>query len=534
MKKHIAIIDFETDPFQFGESIAPFAAGFFDGENYVKFWGDDCLVKLVEFLGTIKVPHYIFAHNGGKFDFIFLLRAGMLDNPLRIIHGRIVSAKLGIHTLRDSYAILPVPLSAHQKDTFDYSKMKRSTRNKWRAEIERYLESDCRNLYSFVMGFIDHYGLKLTAATMAYGELKKKIPQQSSSETFDAHFRPWYFGGRVEYFKQGIISGDWKVYDVNSMYPFVMRNYLHPAGVNYVATKTHPNDRGELPGRLSQSVYFAEIEAASKGALPVRTKTGLEFPVTNSGRFFACSHEIQTGIATGRLRVKEWGRVFYWIKTQDFSSFIDPLYSARLEAKATKDKSRDLLIKLAMNSSYGKFAINPREFRDYQITTWETKPDFDGRSFSLTADYGDFCLWESRPDENTRTRFNNVAVAASITSAARAELLMGIHKSVKPIYCDTDSLICSALEADHNPLELGAWKLEAEADLAAIAGKKMYALFQGGENGECVKLASKGVRISPSDMLRVCRGECVEWKKESPAMGLDGQDKFIRRDVKMT
>lgn len=529
----IAVIDFETDPFQHGESVAPFCAGFYDGNNYEEFWGDDCITKLIEFLHTLKTPHYIYAHNGGKFDFIFLLRAGMIENPIKIIHGRIVSAKCGIHTFRDSYAILPVALKAHEKETIDYDVMKKSKRESHKNEILKYLRSDCVNLFDFVTGFIDTYGIKLTAASMAYGELKKKQPQAQTSLDFDERFRPFYFGGHVEYFDRGILPGDWKVFDVNSMYPFVMRNYVHPSGPHYIYSKTKPDNMGFLPGRLANKPYFCEILADSAGALPIRTKQGLDFPIGKNIKFFACSHEIQAGIETGKLNVKEYGNVRYWMRTQDFAEFIDPLYSARIEAKKNKDKAADLLIKLQMNSSYGKFALNPREYKDYQITGWAEKPDFDGRNFLLTADYGDFCLWEAKAEINQYTKFNNVAIAASITSAARAELMRGIHKAVKPIYCDTDSLICHRLDMPHDGVALGDWKLEAEADLAAIAGKKLYALFSGGENGECVKMASKGVRISPSDMLRVCRGESVTWQKESPAMGLNGEDRFIKRQISM-
>lgn len=521
----IAVIDFETDPFEFGGTIAPFCAGFFDGVIYREFWGDDCMTQLADYLKSIETPLYIFAHNGGKFDFMFLLRAGLLDNPLKIIHGRIVSAKMGIHTLRDSYAILPVPLSAHAKDEFDYSKMKRSQREKNRADILHYLASDCENLYSFVMKFIDRFGLKLTAASMAYGELKKISPQVQTGEFFDDKFRAFYFGGRVECFEKGIIKGNFNVYDVNSMYPHVMRDCDHPDGAEYVATPTKPDSRGFLPGRLHGLVYFAEIEAVSFGALPVREKTGLDFPNSKSPReFFACSHEIQAGIETGKLSRIKYKRLFYFKKIQRFSEFVDTYYAERLEAKKAGDKSRDLLTKLVLNSSYGKFAMNPREFFDYQIIDGHEKGEGE-----LYADYGDFTIWRSPAPVS---RFNNVAVAASITSAARAVLMRAIAKAERPIYCDTDSIICAALDLSHDSKKLGAWKHEATATVAGIAGKKMYALFDGA--GECVKLASKGVRLSGDDIMRLCAGETINYKKESPALGLNGATRYIERAVRMT
>jgi hypothetical protein len=53
---------------------------------------------------------------------------------------------------------------------------------------------------------------------------------------------------------------------------------------------------------------------------------------------------------------------------------------------------------------------------------------------------GDFCIWE-RPSPR-RGGFYNIATAASITGAARANLLRNLSLSDRPIYCDTDSIIC--------------------------------------------------------------------------------------------
>lgn len=527
-KYKVAVIDFETDPFEFGADIQPFVAGFFDGTEYRDFWGDDCQTKLVEFLHTLKTPHYIYAHNGGKFDFMFLLRGGFLDNPLKIINGRIVSVKLGIHTLRDSYAILPVPLKAHQKEEFDYSHMKKNAREKYRKDILHYLASDCENLFSFVMEFIDRFGMKLTAASMAYSELKKFSPQVMTGEGFDSKFREFYYGGRVECFEKGIIEGNFKVFDVNSMYPYVMANFNHPKGADYVSSVSKPDGAGFLPGKLKGLVYFARIRAVSLGALPIREKTGISFPASRAeNSFMACSHEIQAGIETGKLSRVKYDTIHYFKQTQNFSPFVTSHYEERLEAKASGDKTRDLLVKLILNSSSGKFAMNPREFWDYEIVTGHSRATNPGAE--IYADYGDFSIWRTRAP---LSRFNHVAIAASITSAARATLLRGISKADRAIYCDTDSLICAGLDADHSGANLGAWKLEGECSRAAIGGKKMYALFN--DAGECVKMASKGVRLAPEDILRVCRGEVIHWQKESPAFSLSGATRYIERDVRMT
>jgi hypothetical protein len=531
-KPRFATIDFETDPFEFGADIAPFCAGFFDGKVYEDFWGDDCMVQLARFLETIKEPLYLYAHNGGKFDFMFMLRDGLIENPLKIINGRIVSAKIGIHTLRDSYAILPVPLRAYAKDDFDYGKMLKKNREKHKNDILHYLARDCEYLHEFVGHFIEAHGIKLTAAAMAYGELKKLHPQSETSEHFDAKFRPWYFGGRVECIESGILTDEFKVFDVNSMYPSVMRNFNHPLGDVHINLKTvTPDEFGFLPGARRDAVYFADIVAVSNGALPERTKTGISFPRSKvARRFSACSHEIQAGIEVGALRVLKYETVNCFQRFQRFAEFVDLFMGERLAAKARGDKAGDLLAKLTLNSSYGKAGMNPRTFRDYHIEFSQRRPaQDDGPQWELHTDYGDFILWD-RPTA-ARARFNNVAIAASITSAARATLMRALAVADRPVYCDTDSIICRGLALEHSASKLGAWKLEAEGDRIAIAGKKLYALMSG---AECVKIASKGVRLSAAEVFRVAGGEIVTYKKEAPALGLNGATRYIERRIRAT
>src|SRR5690349_16107710 len=114
----MATLDIETDPFLYGHTPLPFAIGFFDGESYVDFWGDDCIERMMEYLDSIP-PHTIYVHNGGGFDFWYLQEH--LSNPLFFIKSRIAKCGLlGKHELRDSYRMIPVPLGDYQKDSIDY------------------------------------------------------------------------------------------------------------------------------------------------------------------------------------------------------------------------------------------------------------------------------------------------------------------------------------------------------------------------------------------------------------------------------
>lgn len=334
----------------------------------------------------------------------------------------------------------------------------------------------------------------------------------------------------MQCFERGVIKGKWKVYDVNSMYPYVMKNFDHPCG-GYYANPKNPSvsSEGDLL-RFGNRPYFARVACLSHGALPVRTKSGLDFPHT-AGEFFACSHEIKAGLECGlieNLKILEAFVPGSWI---NFPEFVDNFYAEKVNGKKEGDKIKEIFAKLMLNSAYGKFATDPTNFRDYFLSSdpeeWSELIDegwviheIQGNSAILERDLADEEL-----------RFFDVAIAASITSAARATLMRGLHKARRPIYCDTDSIICESLEMGHSATEIGAWKLEAEADTFAIAGKKLYAGFLG---DECVKLASKGVRLEPAQVVDVCQGAVIEYRKDSPTFSLKNiSPKYLTRKIRM-
>jgi hypothetical protein len=82
-KRKLLVIDFETDPFLHDRLPIPFAWGAYDGDNYWHDWIPRawetprlCARTLVDFLkaqAAEGISYIIYAHNGGKFDFLFFL-----------------------------------------------------------------------------------------------------------------------------------------------------------------------------------------------------------------------------------------------------------------------------------------------------------------------------------------------------------------------------------------------------------------------------------------------------------------------------
>lgn len=523
-KAKIAVIDFETDPFLYGRIPRPFAAGFFDGEIYREFWGDKCAEYLVSFISTLETPYIIYAHNGGKFDFFYLLP--WLQNPLKIINGRITKAGFcNIHQLRDSYAILPVPLKAYQKDDIDYACFEKDKREKYKADILHYLAKDCEYLFNLVSAFAERFGDKLTIGGTAISKLREIHPFPTGNAAHDEKFRPFYFGGRVQCFDAGILKGDFKIYDVNSMYPDRMKNAIHPVGRGYacpVNPKLLPD--GKLKG-FGNRPYFAEIIAKNRGAFPVRTKEGLSFE-QKEGRFFTTSHEIEIALRYNLADIKQVVSAFVPQQLISFGDYVDIYSAEKIAAKKSGDKVSEIFSKLLLNSAYGKFAQNPENYFEYKIignVSELSREDF--AEWDLYEIHGDYQIW--RKPAKAKSYFD-VATAASITGASRAKLLEGLALSVNPIYCDTDSIICESFNGETDDSKLGAWKCEGEADTVAIAGKKLYAAFQA---GKCVKLASKGARLTGRDVVALCKGQAFEWKSDAPSFGLGHAPNFTHRKI---
>jgi DNA polymerase type B, organellar and viral len=547
IKRIVAVADFETDPFRYGRIPKPFAAGlmYVDPERpignvYQLFWGADCVNAFLMALSRIGTPLTIYMHNGGKFDFHFFLK--YLENPIKIIHGRIVKARIGIHEFRDSWAIIPMPLAGYAKTKIDYSKMEAENRETHKSEISAYLFDDCRYLYDLVSAFNDRFGPKLTIASTAQKELQKFHPQYNQKRPHDELFRPYYFGGRVECFESGILPGNWRVYDVNSMYPFVMRECLHPLGSGYISPAVKRLDKNgwfkDFPGRM----YFARVRGRNTGALPSRVEDsngGLSFTEPH-GVFHTTSHELRLALSLGLFEVEEIEEAFIPRNTQSFAEFVDTFVAEKIVAKETKDKIAETFAKLILNSAYGRFGINPYDFFDYHIQiVGDARPlDTDDKAdWEPYEKNNEFTLWRRRVNDpadtdSAITGFEDVAIAASITSAARAVLMLAIVQAKRPIYCDTDSLICEQIRnVEISESALGAWKLEAKGNRAAIAGKKLYALFDGDTE---VKSASKGVKLTGAEIVRVAQGETIDWKNDAPNFSLLGGVRFVHRRAKST
>lgn len=525
-KLKIATLDFETDPFKFGREPEPFCSGIFDGEFYRRWWGDKCVADVVDYIREDLQGYTIYAHNGGKFDYFFMLEH--FDSKIKIIDGRIAKATIGKAVLTDSLLILPAPLSAHKKNEFDYRKMEKGNREKHKPEILEYLESDCRYLHDWVKKFTDLYGKKLTISAVSYSQLEETgYKVKNTYERYDVLFRDFYFGGRVSTFKTGKVVGDHLYVDINSAYSYAMLE-KHAYGNRYIEVKIPPKN---FDG------YFAVIDAISYGALPLRDSDTLKLDFPNSEEireFTVTGWEIAAGIDTGTLKVIKYKKIYVHEQTKDFKNFVNKFYGGRLEAKKNGDETLAFFLKRILTSCYGKFGQDGRNFKNYCLTGTDEVPE---NYFKLkndpkkrwrlhTENEIGVNVWKQPAPVN---RYNNVATAASITGYVRAYLWRAICDSVEPVYCDTDSIMCEKFNGKLGE-EIGDWKLEAELDRIYIGGRKFYAAHV--KNSKIYKTACKGGRLTASQIITVIKtGKGFVWKKDAPAYSLKYGARFLKRKI---
>jgi hypothetical protein len=505
-----------------GRKPEPFAWGLYNGLEYWEFWGDRSTSDVMDKLQTLEAG-IVYIHNGGKFDIYYLLPWVDQTRDMLIIKERItqcyMSARWGdFHRIRDSYKILPFPLSQYQKDEIDYSTMERDVREQHKETILSYLKGDCVYLWQLCSEYIKTFGPAMTIGGTAMKQLKERhdVGEPFTPEN-DARIRRNYFiGGRVERYKVGVFQGNWKVYDVNSMYPYVMSAFYHPIG--------NPTHYGSS---ITKDTYFVTARGVNHGAFPSRDGNGVTFS-QQYGEYCVSIHEWNAAMELGLFDCEEILETVDFDASRMFYDYIMHFYSLRKYAKETGDVIKALFYKFLLNNSYGRFAVNPDNFKEYRLTDDSVDLRWSGfQPAQLLADFN-LILWE-RPSEDFR--YANVGTGASITGAARSVLMRGLQGATNPMYCDTDCIICEDLSGvTLHASELGAWDTENKGNLLAIAGRKMYALWDG---EECVKYASKGVSITPEQITRIAQGEIVTYERDAPTYRLSGAVDWITRKVQI-
>jgi len=317
-------------------------------------------------------------------------------------------------------------------------------------------------------------GLSLKAFRTKF--LKHRIFIHANPEVDNLELKA-YYGGRCEAFVINRVLNPVFKLDINSMYPFVMREYKYP--INLIAYKK------DIPiGVLKRYLRRGYLAIAKvmlntpEPAYPYRKKDKLIFPI---GKFITYLSTPELIYALKNNHIVKVYEVAIYKGEKIFKDYIDYFYNKRLEAKKEGNEAYAYFYKIFMNSLYGKFAQRVRKLeykvKHDDVDYYKMKVLINEKPYDEIRVYN-ISLFISKEDELSNHSFP--AIASHITAYARMYLYDLIKKAgfENVYYCDTDSLFVN--EEGYNRLkdfiddkELGKLKLE-EVGECIIWGAKNY------------------------------------------------------------
>ena len=322
-----------------------------------------------------------------------------------------------------------------------------------------------------------------TIASLAISALRRKFMKERifvhANPEVDELEKRAYYGGRTECFFLGHIQECYKL-DVNSMYPFCMKNPVPIDLVGYGEKYT--------PKRLLSRIrkgYLAIAEVmldTPEPAFPKRMGGKLFFPI---GRFWTvlCTPELLYALEKGY--VVKIGKVAIYKAGYVFNEFVDYFFSKKNEATKQNNPTYRMFYKWILNALYGKFA----QYKRQVLYQYEAEKEDWSKQYVLLNNQKLTELHIGKKilliDRSEVPAFNSfIAISAHITSYARIYLYELMKKAGfdNIFYVDTDCIFTNRIGYERlqdyiNEYELGMLKLEG-VDYCYIRGLKNYKFGQ--------------------------------------------------------
>jgi len=400
-----------------------------------------------------------------------------------------------------------------------YIGKRKSKNNKELNDFIAYNKLDCKiscDFMYFLQKGINAIGgnLKLTIASSSLDTWRRafmvgKLTKEQHTlkdNNIKEFIHKGYYGGRTEVFTKGILK-NMNYYDINSLYPSMMLKEM-----------PNPNSVFKPSSFSSDNIikYMGVTECLIQSPinmkypiLPYRHKitNKLIFP---TGTFKAVwnHNELNYAILKGYKVIKIYNQVCYRHTFKPFKDYINVLYNKRLDFK--KDKNpMELVVKLLMNSLYGKFAQSKRlntEITDINLLSQEDKVK------ALLFDKGD--IKDNFLVQTSTEEFDGIFAFPILSSYISSYARIEIHKYIEKhnaVYCDTDSIVTS--DTLQESKELGDMKLEAHLLKCEFIKPKLYYMLED-SGKEVVKM--KGVnRANIEDFNSMKKGEPIKKTKFS-------------------
>ena len=375
-------------------------------------------------------------------------------------------------------------------------------------ELNRYCKNDVlielENFKLFMSFLVDNTIARLcytkgstAMAAFLLRHYTTKIYIHNNKQAIDLE-RASYKGGRVECFYLGDLTDDnYYMLDVNSLYPFVMRNSMYP--VKYVKI-THKDNRHTLRKYLeTKSVVAKVLIETDEPAYAVRRERTI-FPI---GTFWVslCTPELKYALERGHIKAIETCVVYE--QENIFQSYVDKFYSLRQQFKSAGIAEYEELCKKFLNTLYGKFGQKGENWQ--KIGDCPNEKDREELLFDMSKHRVTkirYLLGEIFILQGKGECFDSFpAIAAHVTAYGRLYLyeLMKQAGIGNYFYCDTDSLIVNEvglckLKDTIDKTRLGGLKIDRESASVTLLGLKDYSFG--------TKTVVKGVRKTATEVSK--------------------------------
>lgn len=451
----------------------PFLVGVYDGETYQEFrdenphqgcWDEryyslgGCIDQAMRYiLSRGYRNHHIYAHNAGRFDYLFLVPWLMYQGQRFNFNIIPVSSSIQVLDVTrghskwrflDSYKLIPAALDKALKAFGLAGKLDIDLNlHEDDPEWSPYLKQDCVGLWQLLERFHDYIvnslggEVGITAPATSMLLFRRKYLKRSVEREVETHdfVRSGYFGGRVEVFRTE--GESLRYFDINSSYPRAMLEKM-PAGV-----ATHWD--GPPPAVVTRNrIGFVDCDVWVPPTVevpPLPVKAGEELPQCRGKLVFP----------VGRLRgVWEWGelqeavklgaeietfRHSEWFEGQFlFRDFVNDIYKYRDKSREGFDEALAQIAKILLNSLYGKFGMKTERTKIYR---WDD-PDLPDNAVPASPD-PDCPIWYAKTTVDAP--YIMPQISARVTALARVRLLHAMLEARRRgghiYYCDTDSVI---------------------------------------------------------------------------------------------
>lgn len=476
-------------------------------ENYYKvFYSIDEFKKELN-KKYIKKNTFIYSHNA-EFDLtsIFGNIKKNLDTKA-VFNGKFICAKYKKVIFADSYNILPTSVKKLGELLNLYKLDNEEILNELKNGIIsenaiKYCIRDCEIIYKSLNNIFKNTGKTfLTIASLSIYLFRSKFLKNNIyyNPELCEYFRKSYYGGRNEIFK---FNNNEKlhVYDINSLYPFVMKNIYFP---DFNKLTYEENISLEkfiyLINRYEGMAYLKLFHKENYFGFIPKKENQLLFP---NGYFetHVNFNELRFALENNVIKIIKVNYVIYGKKVKSiFTEFIDYYYNIR---KNEKNEFMKFYYKILLNSLYGKFGIKKKYSEEY-VSDISKLNDF-GNEIKLFNEKR-LDAYVLKENSLSNSIYSIPLISSYITSEGRIFLLKSLLNNEKNVYyCDTDSIFINENEKFNGNIgnNLGEFKKENKIILKLLGLKHYIYLDENNNINELIKGVNKlSEKISDKEYL---------------------------------